>query len=300
MSVSARTRLPAATALSNIRCDTARVAPASRARASAVAHLAENLALPQGHRLEAGRDAEEMPRGVGALAVEARARDLRRIEAAPARDEAGDLFLRPLAVREGVDLAAVTGRDDHALGREAVAPDALEGFAHLVGVESDPLAHRRFRAAEVPAQKEQPALGGAHRKRCACVRYMLTTVYENRTTEKPRIERSATRGPSHPRRSIQRSRPYTRSVRTAHSTLGSASVGPEALRPEEAEDDREGQHGQADRDARAVHAPEDLERRQAREERPRAGRGGSAGSGSGTGPRGRRRARMRRRPGSRA
>ncbi len=59
------------------------------------------------------------------------------------------------------------------------------------------------------------------------------------------------------------------SVRTAHSTFGSDEGRPEALRPDEAEDDREGEHAEADRHARPVHPPEHLEGRQPREEQPR-------------------------------
>ena len=169
--------------------------------------LPQDLALPEGHRVEPRGDAEEVARGLRSLPEEAGADDLGRVEPPPPRDQGRDLLVRVLAVGQRVDLAPVAGRDDDALARQPLSADALEGFADLVGREGDALADRDVGAAEVPAEQQQAGFGGAHRNRCDWLKTMLTTVYEKRTRPKPRIDSIATRGPSQPRRSIQRSRP---------------------------------------------------------------------------------------------
>ena len=131
-------------------------------------HLAEHLALAEGHRVEARRHVKQVPGRLGALAVEAARRGFAGVETAPLGDQTRQRLVRALSVGDAVDLAAVAGRDHDALGHEARDADALEHLADLVGGERDALAHRQRRRAEVPAEQHEARLAGVrHRKLCS-------------------------------------------------------------------------------------------------------------------------------------
>ena len=140
--------------------------------AERLAHLAEDLALPERHRVETRGDPEEVPRHLLSLAGEARARHLGDVEPAPAGHQVGQTLERPVVVRDAVDLGAVARGDDDALAHHSLAAHAVERLAHLVGGQGDSLAHRpaRLRAAEAPAEEQEPRLAGHHRKLCARLR----------------------------------------------------------------------------------------------------------------------------------
>ena len=169
ISVSERTRLPAATALSKRRCMTARVDPDSRARLKRLPHLSEDFALPERERVETRGDAKEMARRVPSNAVEAGALELRLVQAAPLREIPRQPVADALVRREAVDLAAVAGRHDDSLGDHASLQETGQSLADLVGREGDALAHRHARSAKAPSEQSQPRfLRDAHRKTC-CV-----------------------------------------------------------------------------------------------------------------------------------
>src|SRR5262245_15907573 len=150
--------------------------PGLACEAQRLPHLPEHFALAERHRVEPGGDAEEVPGRVRPDAVEARARELARIEPAPLSDVPGERVADAVLPRQAVDLAPVARRDDDPLGHEAAPHDPRERLPDLVRRERDALAHLLRGGAEVPAEHQEARAFGRHRKECACEKYRLTNV----------------------------------------------------------------------------------------------------------------------------
>ena len=144
--------------------------------------LAENLALPERHRVEPRCDAKEVARRLRALPLEARAAERRGLEPSPLRDVPHHAIARVVTLCEKpVDLAAVAGRDDDALGDDARGRRAgSQRFAHFVGGKTRSGRGRLFRHAEVPPEERRRSglrgHGTAQRKVWEVDRKMFTTV----------------------------------------------------------------------------------------------------------------------------
>ena len=117
MSVSARARLPTRSACWKSDVEGGADGADLLAGAERLAGLAEDLALAERHRVEAGGDLEQVrDRAVVVVDVEVRQHRLGAL-AGPVDEQPGDLLDAAVeAVDVGVDLEPVAGRDDRRLG----------------------------------------------------------------------------------------------------------------------------------------------------------------------------------------
>ena len=125
------------------------------AAAERVAGLAEDLGLADGHRVEPGRDLEQV--GDGAVVVVDVEVGQQRLDALVGR---GQQALREVldaaveAVDGGVDLEPVAGRDHGRLGDVGVGQHVLDQLVGAVAVDREPLEQRDRRGAVGDADDE--------------------------------------------------------------------------------------------------------------------------------------------------
>ena len=125
MSVSARARLPTRSACWKSTLRAGPAVPSSWPRRERVPGLAEDLALADGHRVQAGDDAEEVGDGaVVVVDVEVRQHRLGGLAGAVDQQPRHVLDAAVEAVDVGVDLEPVAGRDDRRLGDVLARGDA--------------------------------------------------------------------------------------------------------------------------------------------------------------------------------
>ena len=106
--------------------------------------LTKNLRLADDERVEAGRDAEEMPRRVDAAVAVQVLGETRRVDFVVVAKEAPEGVAGGIGFADGVDLGAIAGRENDSFLAPAVraegvqrrvesAPSEINGFAQLYG-----------------------------------------------------------------------------------------------------------------------------------------------------------------------
>ena len=111
-------------------------------------HLAENLRLADDQRVEAGGDAEEMPRGVEVRDVVHVRQQRRRIHAVKLADEVDEVSARALGLlARRVDFGAVARREHDGFARRSALGQRAQRRLDAARLEVEPLAQLDRRGA---------------------------------------------------------------------------------------------------------------------------------------------------------
>ena len=125
-----------------------------------VLDLAEDLRLADDQRVETGRHAEQVPRGVAVRPLEEVRHERVGRHAVVAGQELDDLGARLQRVVAGdVDLRSVAGREQHGLGGRRPRGQCLHRRAEIAGREVQPLAQLDRRRLVAHAQQEEVHVG---------------------------------------------------------------------------------------------------------------------------------------------
>ena len=172
MPVSVRTRLPDSTACLNSRDSDLRRGLLPHRGLPRAAHLAEDLALADDHRVEAGRHREEVrDRGIVVVRVEV-ILELLGLGAGVRGEEVADVADRGMEVRAArVDLGAVAGREHHDLEQVLASGEIVQHLGELL------LGARPSARAARPA----PCGGSGRRRSETRVQQLLRVVDSSRT-----------------------------------------------------------------------------------------------------------------------
>ena len=151
-----RTRLPTANDEWNSRLSTGPAVCAPAAARVRFLHLAENLRLADDERVEAGGDAEQVPRRVevGDVVEVRRERRARSTPWNSLMNAARSARAAVDVVARGVELGAVAGRDTTA-SRATPRPPAPAARVQPARLEVEPLAQLDGRGAMTEADEEE-------------------------------------------------------------------------------------------------------------------------------------------------